>query len=173
MNRWMCFSCLLCFLPTGIRTKVVDVTKKEQVEALAKEHDHVDVLFNVAGYFSTPCIILIPLYFVFVMKSHKTIRPAPLHLSQSHNNYRSTSSQLKRVLHQKDEVYLFVSSISCQLLSCPLARFACLPLSFEACLSIFCLTTFPKYPTPPRFNPYLTFRQASLIYIYLIDALHA
>lgn len=36
---------------SGIRTKVVDVTKKDQVEALAKEHDHVDVLFNVAGYF--------------------------------------------------------------------------------------------------------------------------
>uniref|UniRef100_A0A8C6T352 Dehydrogenase/reductase SDR family member 6 n=1 Tax=Neogobius melanostomus TaxID=47308 RepID=A0A8C6T352_9GOBI len=34
----------------GIRTKVVDVTKKDQVEALAKEHDHVDVLFNVAGF---------------------------------------------------------------------------------------------------------------------------
>lgn len=30
---------------------MVDVTKKDQVEALAKEHDHVDVLFNVAGYF--------------------------------------------------------------------------------------------------------------------------
>lgn len=29
---------------------MVDVTKKDQVEALAKEHDHVDVLFNVAGY---------------------------------------------------------------------------------------------------------------------------
>lgn len=35
--------------PTGIRTKVVDVTKKDQVEALAMEHDHVDVVFNVAG----------------------------------------------------------------------------------------------------------------------------
>uniref|UniRef100_A0A8C5FVF5 Dehydrogenase/reductase SDR family member 6 n=1 Tax=Gadus morhua TaxID=8049 RepID=A0A8C5FVF5_GADMO len=34
----------------GIRTKVVDVTKKDQVEELAKEHDHVDVLFNVAGF---------------------------------------------------------------------------------------------------------------------------
>ncbi|KAG7241244.1 hypothetical protein INR49_025762, partial [Caranx melampygus] len=34
----------------GIRTKVVDVTKKDQVEALAKEHGHVDVLFNVAGF---------------------------------------------------------------------------------------------------------------------------
>ncbi|XP_034044369.1 3-hydroxybutyrate dehydrogenase type 2 [Thalassophryne amazonica] len=34
----------------GIKTKVVDVTKKEQVEALAKEHDCVDVLFNVAGF---------------------------------------------------------------------------------------------------------------------------
>uniref|UniRef100_A0A668TKE1 Dehydrogenase/reductase SDR family member 6 n=1 Tax=Oreochromis aureus TaxID=47969 RepID=A0A668TKE1_OREAU len=34
----------------GIRTKVVDVTKKDQVEALAKEHDHVDVLFNIAGF---------------------------------------------------------------------------------------------------------------------------
>lgn len=41
-------------LSTGIRTKVVDVTKKDQVEALAKEHDHVDVLFNVAGYFFIP-----------------------------------------------------------------------------------------------------------------------
>lgn len=36
----------------GIKTKVVDVTKNDQVEALAKELDHVDVLFNVAGYFS-------------------------------------------------------------------------------------------------------------------------
>uniref|UniRef100_A0A8D0D4B8 Dehydrogenase/reductase SDR family member 6 n=1 Tax=Sander lucioperca TaxID=283035 RepID=A0A8D0D4B8_SANLU len=34
----------------GIKTKIVDVTKKDQVEALAKEHDHVDVLFNVAGF---------------------------------------------------------------------------------------------------------------------------
>lgn len=28
----------------------MDVTKKDQVEALAKEHEHVDVLFNVAGF---------------------------------------------------------------------------------------------------------------------------
>uniref|UniRef100_A0A3Q3MXG1 Dehydrogenase/reductase SDR family member 6 n=1 Tax=Mastacembelus armatus TaxID=205130 RepID=A0A3Q3MXG1_9TELE len=34
----------------GIKTKVVDVTKKDQVDALAKEHDYVDVLFNVAGF---------------------------------------------------------------------------------------------------------------------------
>ncbi|AWP05554.1 Mitochondrial sodium/hydrogen exchanger NHA2 [Scophthalmus maximus] len=34
----------------GIKTKVVDVTKKDQVEALAKEHEHVDVLFNIAGF---------------------------------------------------------------------------------------------------------------------------
>ncbi|KAL2097493.1 hypothetical protein ACEWY4_006700 [Coilia grayii] len=34
----------------GIRTKVVDVTDRDQVEALAKELDQVDVLFNVAGY---------------------------------------------------------------------------------------------------------------------------
>lgn len=27
------------------------MAKKDQVEALAKEHEHVDVLFNVAGYF--------------------------------------------------------------------------------------------------------------------------
>lgn len=40
--------------PTGIKTKVVDVTKRDQVEALAKEHDHVDVLFNVAGYVFIP-----------------------------------------------------------------------------------------------------------------------
>lgn len=38
----------LAFL--GIKTKVVDVTKKDQVEALAKEFDYVDVLFNVAGF---------------------------------------------------------------------------------------------------------------------------
>lgn len=30
----------------------MDVTKKDQVEALAREHEHVDVLVNVAGYFS-------------------------------------------------------------------------------------------------------------------------
>uniref|UniRef100_A0A673N8M4 Dehydrogenase/reductase SDR family member 6 n=1 Tax=Sinocyclocheilus rhinocerous TaxID=307959 RepID=A0A673N8M4_9TELE len=34
----------------GIKTKVVDVTKKDQVEALAKDFDYVDVLFNVAGF---------------------------------------------------------------------------------------------------------------------------
>ncbi|XP_048852437.1 3-hydroxybutyrate dehydrogenase type 2 [Brienomyrus brachyistius] len=34
----------------GIKTRVVDVTKRDQVEALAKEFDHVDVLFNVAGF---------------------------------------------------------------------------------------------------------------------------
>lgn len=34
----------------GIRTKVVDVTNKDQVEELAKEHEHIDVLFNVAGF---------------------------------------------------------------------------------------------------------------------------
>ena len=53
-----CCPCCLCLCvdftqfssPTGIRTKVVDVTKRDQVEALATEHDHVDVLFNVAGY---------------------------------------------------------------------------------------------------------------------------
>lgn len=51
INKHLCFFLsLVCFIPTGIRTKVVDVTKREQVEALAKEHDHVDVLFNVAGY---------------------------------------------------------------------------------------------------------------------------
>ncbi|KAI5096927.1 gamma-glutamyltranspeptidase 1 isoform X1 [Silurus meridionalis] len=33
----------------GIRTRVLDVTKKEEVEALAKELERVDVLFNVAG----------------------------------------------------------------------------------------------------------------------------
>ena len=44
--------------PTGIKTKVVDVTKKDQVEALAKEHDHVDVLFNVAGYVFFLCVVL-------------------------------------------------------------------------------------------------------------------
>uniref|UniRef100_A0A8C1B1Z8 Dehydrogenase/reductase SDR family member 6 n=1 Tax=Cyprinus carpio carpio TaxID=630221 RepID=A0A8C1B1Z8_CYPCA len=37
----------LAFL--GIKTKVVDVTKKDQVESLAKDFDYVDVLFNVAG----------------------------------------------------------------------------------------------------------------------------
>uniref|UniRef100_A0A3B4EN80 Dehydrogenase/reductase SDR family member 6 n=1 Tax=Pygocentrus nattereri TaxID=42514 RepID=A0A3B4EN80_PYGNA len=34
----------------GIKTKVLDVTKKDHVEALAEEFDHVDVLFNVAGF---------------------------------------------------------------------------------------------------------------------------
>lgn len=49
---------LFCSPLTGIKTKVVDVTKKEQVEALAKEHEHVDVLFNVAGYsLHLSCII--------------------------------------------------------------------------------------------------------------------
>lgn len=38
------------FASPGIKTKVVDVTQKDQVEALAKEHENIDVLFNVAGY---------------------------------------------------------------------------------------------------------------------------
>lgn len=48
---------------TGIRTKVVDVTKRDQVEALAMEHGHVDVLFNVAGY--RPYLLL--LYLVLIV----------------------------------------------------------------------------------------------------------
>ncbi|KTG47817.1 hypothetical protein cypCar_00004152 [Cyprinus carpio] len=48
----------LAFL--GIKTKVVDVTKKDQVESLAKDFDYVDVLFNVAG-------------FVFLIKSNLSI----------------------------------------------------------------------------------------------------
>ncbi len=44
----MFFYSLAFFL--GIKTKVVDVTKKDQVEALANEFDYVDVLFNVAGF---------------------------------------------------------------------------------------------------------------------------
>uniref|UniRef100_A0A8C1H679 Dehydrogenase/reductase SDR family member 6 n=1 Tax=Cyprinus carpio carpio TaxID=630221 RepID=A0A8C1H679_CYPCA len=48
----------LAFL--GIKTKVVDVTKKDQVESLAKDFDYVDVLFNVAG-------------FVFLIKSSESI----------------------------------------------------------------------------------------------------
>lgn len=43
----------------------MDVTKKDQVEALAREHEHVDVLFNVAGYFS----FIICLYSIIVKKS--------------------------------------------------------------------------------------------------------
>uniref|UniRef100_A0A4W4GPH6 Dehydrogenase/reductase SDR family member 6 n=1 Tax=Electrophorus electricus TaxID=8005 RepID=A0A4W4GPH6_ELEEL len=34
----------------GIKTKVVDITNKDQVEALAQEFNHVDVIFNVAGF---------------------------------------------------------------------------------------------------------------------------
>ncbi|XP_066576831.1 dehydrogenase/reductase SDR family member 6 isoform X2 [Amia ocellicauda] len=35
---------------TGIKTRVLDVTKKEQIELLARELEKVDVLFNVAGF---------------------------------------------------------------------------------------------------------------------------
>ncbi|XP_066430024.1 dehydrogenase/reductase SDR family member 6 [Eleutherodactylus coqui] len=34
----------------GIQTRVVDVTKKEQIEKLCQEIDRIDVLFNVAGF---------------------------------------------------------------------------------------------------------------------------
>ncbi|MFT7807665.1 3-hydroxybutyrate dehydrogenase type 2 [Arapaima gigas] len=34
----------------GIKTKILDVTKRDQIEALARELDRVDVLFNVAGF---------------------------------------------------------------------------------------------------------------------------
>ncbi|XP_006629863.2 dehydrogenase/reductase SDR family member 6 [Lepisosteus oculatus] len=34
----------------GITTRVLDVTKKDQIEALAKELERIDVLFNVAGF---------------------------------------------------------------------------------------------------------------------------
>ncbi|XP_078058910.1 dehydrogenase/reductase SDR family member 6 isoform X2 [Mustelus asterias] len=35
---------------SGIKTKVLDVTQKEQVEKLAKEIEKIDVLFNCAGF---------------------------------------------------------------------------------------------------------------------------
>uniref|UniRef100_A0A8C9VXX9 Dehydrogenase/reductase SDR family member 6 n=1 Tax=Scleropages formosus TaxID=113540 RepID=A0A8C9VXX9_SCLFO len=35
---------------SGIKTRVLDVTKRDQIEALARELDRVDVLFNVAGF---------------------------------------------------------------------------------------------------------------------------
>uniref|UniRef100_A0A671KFJ9 Dehydrogenase/reductase SDR family member 6 n=1 Tax=Sinocyclocheilus anshuiensis TaxID=1608454 RepID=A0A671KFJ9_9TELE len=34
----------------GIKTKVVDVTKKDQVKSMAKDFDYMDVLFNVAVF---------------------------------------------------------------------------------------------------------------------------
>ncbi|XP_053559479.1 dehydrogenase/reductase SDR family member 6 [Bombina bombina] len=34
----------------GIKTRVLDVTNKEQIENLCKEVDRIDVLFNVAGF---------------------------------------------------------------------------------------------------------------------------
>ncbi|XP_044132402.1 3-hydroxybutyrate dehydrogenase type 2 [Bufo gargarizans] len=34
----------------GIQTRVLDVTKKEQIEQLCQELDRIDVLFNVAGF---------------------------------------------------------------------------------------------------------------------------
>ncbi|NP_001089786.1 3-hydroxybutyrate dehydrogenase type 2 [Xenopus laevis] len=34
----------------GIQTRVLDVTKKDQIENLCKEIDRIDVLFNVAGF---------------------------------------------------------------------------------------------------------------------------
>ncbi|KAG8454141.1 hypothetical protein GDO86_000691 [Hymenochirus boettgeri] len=34
----------------GIQTRILDVTKKEQIENLCKEIDRIDVLFNVAGF---------------------------------------------------------------------------------------------------------------------------
>lgn len=41
----------------------MDVTKKDQVEALAMEHEHVDVLFNVAGY----CFIFIQVFTITIL----------------------------------------------------------------------------------------------------------
>lgn len=38
---------------------MVDVTKRDQVEALAVEHDHVDVLFNVAGYLLLNLVLIV------------------------------------------------------------------------------------------------------------------
>ncbi|XP_069599763.1 dehydrogenase/reductase SDR family member 6 [Ranitomeya imitator] len=34
----------------GIQTRVLDVTKKEEIEKLCREMDRIDVLFNVAGF---------------------------------------------------------------------------------------------------------------------------
>ncbi|XP_056422324.1 dehydrogenase/reductase SDR family member 6 [Hyla sarda] len=34
----------------GVQTRVLDVTKKEQIEKLCQEMDRIDVLFNVAGF---------------------------------------------------------------------------------------------------------------------------
>ncbi|XP_043918058.1 3-hydroxybutyrate dehydrogenase type 2 [Protopterus annectens] len=34
----------------GIQTRILDVTKKEQIESLVKETEKIDVLFNIAGF---------------------------------------------------------------------------------------------------------------------------
>uniref|UniRef100_A0A673NFE3 Dehydrogenase/reductase SDR family member 6 n=1 Tax=Sinocyclocheilus rhinocerous TaxID=307959 RepID=A0A673NFE3_9TELE len=53
----------------GIKTKVVDVTKKDQVKSMAKDFDYMDVLFNVAVFEflikSSECISLAN-FFIFV-----------------------------------------------------------------------------------------------------------
>lgn len=48
---------------------MVDVTKRDEVEALAMEHDHVDVLFNVAGY--RPYRLLLYLVLIVIDKKKK------------------------------------------------------------------------------------------------------
>lgn len=40
--------CLLFYF-SGIQTRVLDVTKKKQIDQFANEVERVDVLFNVAG----------------------------------------------------------------------------------------------------------------------------
>uniref|UniRef100_A0A9J7ZP39 Dehydrogenase/reductase SDR family member 6 n=1 Tax=Cyprinus carpio carpio TaxID=630221 RepID=A0A9J7ZP39_CYPCA len=74
----------LAFL--GIKTKVVDVTKKDQVESLAKDFDYVDVLFNVAGFVhhglsqNTLCY----LFFFFVNRCvYSTFKAAIIGLTKS------------------------------------------------------------------------------------------
>ncbi len=47
----------------------MDVTKKDQVEALAKEHEHIDVLFNVAGF----VFPLSSLFFFIARQSHESV----------------------------------------------------------------------------------------------------
>lgn len=41
-------TCLL-FYSSGIQTRVLDVTKKKQIDQFASEVERIDVLFNVAG----------------------------------------------------------------------------------------------------------------------------
>lgn len=83
----------------------MDVTKRDQVEALAMDHDRVDVLFNVAGYFSplsSACIYSYCQCLALIIRPHTCVNLVEKDYDENNPQrtffYRQLKNKIKRQL---------------------------------------------------------------------------